>query len=312
MVAIPQTETRLRVPVLLLIFNRPDSTAEAMKSIRAARPPALYIAADGPRAGVATDVARCEEARRVATGVDWACELRTRFSDRNLGCAGNSIGGISWFFENVEEGIMLEDDCVASSSFFRYSQELLEYYRNDPRIMHIAGNSHQYGRRRGKGSYYFSKYANFWGWASWRRAWQQFDPELRPWWELDDDWSAPWQLSIERSGGITIVPNVNMVKNIGAGAGATHTHTIERWAFVEAEEMQFPIVHPREMRVDRAADIFTYYAHHRMVRHHRLVWLYWLGDQFYFRLKPVKRRIVAILRQIVPHESTVDAGSKRS
>ncbi len=285
----------IKVPVLLVVFNRPETTAAVMERIRAARPPALYVAADGPRPGVFGEPERCEAARRVATTVDWSCEVRTQVSDRNLGCAENTSSGISWFFREAAAGIILDDDCVPSGSFFRFCQELLTYYRDQPQIMHIAGNSHQYGRRRGSASYYFSRYANFWGWASWSRAWAHFDGNLRPTWELRDDWSAPWQLSIERAGGIAVVPNVNLVRNIGFGAGATHTTGMEPGAFVEANEMSFPLLHPQTMKTNRQADLFTYYAHHRMVRHHRLVWLYWLRDQVYLWLKPVKRFLTGVI-----------------
>jgi hypothetical protein len=206
--------------------------------------------------------------------------------------------GIRWFFENVSEGIILEDDCVPSGSFYRFSQELLEHYRDVARVMHIAGNSHQFGRRRGSASYYFSRFANVWGWATWRRAWSFFDAGLRPSWELQDSWSAPWQLSIERTNGIAVVPSVNLVRNIGFGPGATHTKALERPAFLDAEEMSFPLVHPRDMAVNRAADTFTYYAHHRMVRHLSLIWMYQLQDFVYFRLKAAKRLILGLARRI--------------
>jgi hypothetical protein len=277
--------------VFLAIFNRPETTQVVIESLAQVRPHALYIAADGPRANVVGDEERCAAARQVATSIDWPCELHTLMHDRNLGCAGNTSTGITWFLDNVPEGVILDDDCVPSVSFYRFCQELLEYYRENPRIMHIAGNSHQYGRRRGAGSYYFSRYANFWGWATWRRAWRLYDPDLRPTWELKDDWSAPWQLSMEASKGIAIVPNVNLVKNIGFGPGATHTDTPLRAALVEAEEMRFPMVHPRDIVADRRADIFTYYAHHRLVKHHWLIWWHRLVDFLYLKLKPVKRKV---------------------
>jgi hypothetical protein len=285
----------LTTPVLLVIFNRPDTTRQVLESIRAARPPALYVAADGPRSKVEGDERLCLEARRAAMVVDWPCEVHTLVRDKNAGCALNTSGGISWFFEHVEEGIILDDDCVPSASFYRFCQELLGFYGHEPRIMHIAGNSHQYGRRRGSGSYYFSRYANFWGWATWRRAWKHFDASLTPPWELKDDWSAPWQLSMERANGIAIVPNINLVKNVGYGAGATHTTALEPSAFVEAGELSFPLLHPRQVEVDRAADVFTYYAHHRLVRHWNLIWMYQLRDFLMARLKPAKRTIMRLV-----------------
>jgi hypothetical protein len=134
-----------------------------------------------------------------------------------------------------------------------------------------------------------------WGWASWRRAWRLYDFDLRPAWVLKDTWDTQWQLSLERAGGLSIVPNINVVKNIGFGGEATHTRGLEPGAYVEAAEMPFPLVHPRTARVDEAADIFTYYSHHRLVRHHRLVWLYWLADQVYLRLKAAKRILASVL-----------------
>ena len=198
-------------------------------------------------------------------------------------------GAISWFFENVNEGIILEDDCVPTPSFYRFCTEILRYYHDEPRVMHVSGNSFQYGRRRGSASYYFSKYPNVWGWATWRRAWQRYDFSLRPSWELHDTWSTQWQLSIEKFDGVSIVPNVNLVRNIGFGPGATHTTGEERPAKLKADELPFPLVHPAELRPDYGADAFTYYAHHRMVPHLRLIWLYWAVDALRSMYRSIKR-----------------------
>lgn len=281
----------LQTPVLLLIFNRPSVTQVVLESLRGVRPTTLYIAADGPRRGNDDDVRLCAEARRAVTAVDWECGIQTFFRDENAGCAVNVSEAITWFFEHVEEGIVLEDDCVPGRSFYRFCTELLARYREDPRIMHIAGANFQYGRRRGRTSYYFSKYPNVWGWASWRRAWKHYDFSLRPSWKLDDTWDTQWQLSIEKAAGLSVVPGVNLVKNIGVGPGATHTSAQIRAASLDAEEMHFPMVHPREIVVDRSADIFTYYAHHRLVKHHRLIAWYRLVDFLYLKLKPLKRKL---------------------
>jgi hypothetical protein len=283
---------KFATPILLLVFNRPETTAKVLESIRSVKPTRLFIAADGPRPSTISEAQKCAEARRVAQMVDWDCEVRTRFRDENLGCGLAVSGGINWFFENVMEGIILEDDCVPAESFYAFCQELLSFYRDDPRVMHISGNSHQHGRRRGTASYYISRYANMWGWATWRRAWKSYDFGLRPAWELDDTWDTQWQLSIEKSHGLAIVPNVNLVQNIGFGSGATHTKGRERAASLAAAEVAFPLTHPASLAPDRAADLFTYYAHHRMVPHLRLIWLYRLMDWAYARLKPFKRWIL--------------------
>ncbi|MFH1184354.1 MAG: nucleotide-diphospho-sugar transferase, partial [Chloroflexota bacterium] len=279
-----------------LVFNRPETTGAVISSLRAVRPSALYVAADGPRPGIEGEAMRCAEARRIATSVDWECEVRTLFRDRNLGCALAVSSAVTWFFDNVTEGIILEDDCVPSRSFYRFCQELLEHYRENARVMHLAGNSYQYGRRRGSASYYFSRYPGIWGWASWRRAWQHYDFSLRPSWELQDTWDTQWQLSIQRSNGLAIAPNVNMVRNIGFGPGATHTKGGERPALLEADEVPFPLTHPAGLTANRAADTFSYYAHFRMVRFLNFIWIYRLIDLLYFRLKAFKGMMLGTKR----------------
>jgi len=166
-------------PVLFLIFNRPNTTQKVFNAIRQAKPKQLFVAADGPRKGKEGEKEKYEQAREIIEQVDWNCEVRTLFREKNLGCKIAASSAIDWFFENVDEGIILEDDCLPSQSFFRFCQELLEYYRDDTRIMMISGNNFQFGKVRGEGSYYFSKYAHVWGWATWRRAWKHYDVNMK-------------------------------------------------------------------------------------------------------------------------------------
>jgi hypothetical protein len=287
-----EANAQLETAVLFLIFNRPSTTRDVFETIRGARPRRLYVAADGPRLDADGESERCADARRIASAIDWPCQLRTRLQDKNMGLATHVSSALDWFFDNEMEGIILEDDCIPHPSFYRFCMELLAHYREDPKIMHVAGNNLQYGRRRGRASYYFSMYPNVWGWASWRRAWKHYDFSLRPSWKLDNTWDTQWQLSIEKSHGLAIVPNVNLVQNIGFGPGATHTKDRERPAALEAAEMAFPLTHPAAMAPDRAADLFTYYAHHRMVRHLRLIWMYRIADFVYAKLKSGKRRLL--------------------
>lgn len=240
-------------PVLFLVFNRPIPTAKVFEAIRAARPPRLYIAADGPRAHREGEAARCAEVRDIVTRVDWPCEIRTLFRDENLGCKAAVSGGISWFFEQEEQGIILEDDCLPHPDFFSYCDALLERYRDDERVWVVTGDNFQRGARRGDASYYFSKYNHVWGWASWRRAWRHYQGDIPFWpeWRRSadwmqhaanpverrywtkifdrihrneiDTWDYPWTASIWHRGGLTATPNVNLVTNIGFGPDATHT-----------------------------------------------------------------------------------------
>ncbi len=279
------------IPILFLVYRRPDTTRQVFERIRAIQPNMLYVAADGPKPDDPAEATACAAAREIATKVDWGGGLYTLFRDQNLGCGRAVSSAISWFFEAVPAGIILEDDCLPSMSFFQFAKELLEYYRGDDRIMHVGGNSFQFGRRRGAASYYFSMFPNIWGWASWRRAWRHYDFSLRPEWEVRDTWDIQWKLSVERAQGMSITPNANLVRNIGFGAGGTHTVDPDRLSRLPLEEMEFPIRHPAAVAVDKAADTFAYYAHFRNVRFLGWIWLYQLLDLLQGRLKRLKRKL---------------------
>jgi hypothetical protein len=173
------TNTPFATPILFLIFNRPDTTDKVFEKIREIQPRQLFISADGPRPDRKDEREKCEEARKVIQKIDWKCELKTNFSEKNLGCRVGVSSGIDWFFSQVSKGIILEDDCLPDASFFNFCKVLLEYYRNDERIMHIGGINVQDGRMRGTASYYFSKISHIWGWATWKRAWEKYDVNIR-------------------------------------------------------------------------------------------------------------------------------------
>ena len=282
----------LATPVLLLIHARPDTTRLVFESIRSVRPRQLYVAADGPRQDVAGEEQKCGEARRIATGVDWDCKLHTLLRSTHVGLEPAVRSAIDWFFEQVEEGIILEDDCRPSASFYSFCEELLDRYRTELQVMHIGGDNFQYGRRRGVTSYYFSKYALTWGWATWRRAWARHRADAELVAEPARTWDAQWQQSLDLHAALAIVPNVNLVTNVGFGPDASHTRTRERYSYLPATEVEFPLVHPQQMAADRNADVFTYYSHFRNVPRLDLIWLYRLWDGLYSVLKRVKRGLL--------------------
>lgn len=166
-------------PVAFFIFNRPDKTRAVFESIRKIQPKKLLVVADGPR--FSEEIIKCDQARSVIEQVDWDCDVLTNLSDKNLGCKYRISSGLDWVFSEVEEAIILEDDCVPALSFFDFCQDMLKYYRYDERVMHIAGNNFQSGKSRTDYSYYFSKYTHIWGWASWRRAWKFYDVDMHTW-----------------------------------------------------------------------------------------------------------------------------------
>jgi hypothetical protein len=169
----------METALLFLVFNRPDQTAAVFEAIRQARPSKLYVAADGPREKRPEEKELCAAVRRIATAIDWPCDLHTLLRPTNLGCRAAVTEALNWFFELEPEGIILEDDCLPGPSFFRYAAELLECYRHDQRIMCITGGRPVAGTTYGAASYLVSIYNMCgWGWASWRRAWALNDPRL--------------------------------------------------------------------------------------------------------------------------------------
>jgi len=282
----------LKTAVLFLIFNRPDTTKQVFEVIRRAKPPRLYVAADGPRVDKPGEVGKVEQARRIATHVDWDCEVKTLFRDNNLGCRMAVSSAIDWFFKHEEEGIILEDDCLPSQAFFWFCQELLERYRNDERIMVVSGNNFQFGKRRSGFTYYFSRYNHCWGWASWRRAWRYYDKDMENWPFIRDNgylfdvlqdkrsakywarifetayrgqvdsWAYRWTFSCWVHNGLTVLPNMNLVSNIGFNGDATHTTGKDnRFAKMTAFELSFPLKHPNWIIRDKRADDYTQKTH---------------------------------------------------
>lgn len=278
-------------PVLLIVWRRPHTTQQVIDAVRKASPTRIFIACDGPnpdRPGEAGKVAATKEL--IKTAIDWPCELRTLYSDTNQGCRLGVSRAISWFFEEVEEGIILEDDCVPHPDFFPYCAELLNHYRQDERVWCISGDNFQDGQWRGDGSYYFSRYNHCWGWASWRRCWQYYDADLKSWptlrdsgllnsifedsiertywqniWQRlllegkPDSWAYRWTFSCLANGGLTALPNRNLISNIGFGAGATHT-TIDS-PLTSIDEEIGTLQHPSFILRDTIADRYTFDHH---------------------------------------------------
>lgn len=274
----------LDVPVVLVVFNRPETTRAVMEAVRRARPARLFVVADGPRADRPGEAARCEAALAEATRVDWPCDVAVNRAERNMGCRFRLPSGLDWVFSQVEEAIVLEDDCVPSDSFFGYCRELLERYRDDPRVMCVSGDSFDERPLPGGASYRFSWFAHIWGWATWRRAWAHNDVHLREWPRLRRErflyrlfgrpspafyferkldavargalssWAFPWQLACWRVGGLTALPARNLVSNVGFGPDATHTRGASSLGSLTARELALPLRFPTEVFRDAVAD----------------------------------------------------------
>ncbi|ATC62890.1 nucleotide-diphospho-sugar transferase [Nibricoccus aquaticus] len=306
----------MKSPLLFLIFNRPDTTATVFSRIREARPTRLYIAADGPRATRPDEARHCADTRAIATAIDWPCQVTTLFRDKNLGCKEAVSSAIDWFFSHEEEGIILEDDCVPAPDFFPFCDTLLAHHRHDHRIRHIAGCNFQQGTTRGDGSYYFSNLTHVWGWASWRRAWHDYDKDLArytedeifeqletrfhdpllaaAWLEMAvsikkktvDTWDIQLAVTNLMHGGLSIIPNVNLISNIGFDSRATHTLSATDPKNAQPIGALGEIRHPSTPVADLAADLHTLHTEIKLTEARR---------QKYARPKYRLKRFIATL-----------------
>jgi len=280
--------SRIGTPVAFIIFKRPDTTARVFEAIRQVKPPKLLVVADGPRPDRPGEDQECAAARAIIDQVDWDCEVLQNYADTNLGCRQRVASGIDWIFDTVEEAIIIEDDCLPDPTFFRFAEELLERYRYDRRIMSISGQNVQFGRKRTDYSYYFSRYNHCWSWASWRRAWQHYDLDMKLWPEIRDGnfladvlgdpqavkvwtnifqlcyegkidtWDFQWAFASFIQNGMNILANVNLASNIGHGRGGTHTEDASSpYNNMPAEALTFPLKHPPFAIRDTQADNFT-------------------------------------------------------
>jgi hypothetical protein len=275
---------KLKTPVALIIFNRPDTTRIVFNEIAKAMPQQLLIIADGPRKKKSGEWEKCRETRAIVEQVNWECDVIRDYSDINLGCRNRLSSGLDWVFEQVEEAIILEDDCVPHPTFFQFCSELLERYRYDDRVSQIGGSNFLFHQFPMKDSYYFSSFQFVWGWATWKRAWKHYDVNMRKWPEYRnsrgreplfgsnklakfygsifqkvyqgkiDTWDYQWFFAnlIRRS--VSIIPGQNLISNIGFGTGATHTKHTHPLENIQRQALTFPLNHPDRIQTSLEYD----------------------------------------------------------
>jgi hypothetical protein len=274
----------VKAPVLFLNFNRPGCTSRSFEMIRKYKPDRLYISLDGPRAHVNGDIENVATVKKILSEINWDCEVYRNYYHVNQGCKKAVQKSLAWFFKNEEMGIILEDDCIPSSSFFRFTEELLAKYKDDERIAVIHGNAVGFKSKNSQNadSYFFTQFMNMWGWATWRRTFTLIDnsmsllkafdnkmhfldrvlsfygtPYDKKWNEYwcaqfcrtafgqIDTWDYQWIFNILEKRKVCISPSVNMVENIGWGPGATHTLELNPLMKKNhRSEMHFPLKHP--------------------------------------------------------------------
>lgn len=276
------------IPILMLVFNRPNHTQKVLERILEINPSKIYVVADGPRVNREDDHINSKATRALFSNLRGDVEIITHFRDENLGCRKSVSEGISWFFAQEEMGIILEDDCLPDLSFFTFASNLLHRYVNEPRVMHISANNFQPSTFEWEPSYYFSQFPHIWGWATWRRAWNGYSSTLdniskKDFGELLDNnflswnqkqvfkdkyelvklgeidtWDYQWMFHIWNKEGLCITPKVNLVKNIGFDASATHTvDASDKFADMHIESID-AIFFDDSLDRHVSADQFTY------------------------------------------------------
>lgn len=275
----------MKTPVVLIIYHRPSLVKKVVDAIREAKPHDVFVVADGPKDKI--DEELCLQTRKEIDKIDWECEVHKKYSSRNLGLRNNVANGLNWVFDKVDRAVILEEDLLIDKSFFRFCDELLEKYENNDKIISISGNNFLFGEVNIKESYYFSKYVYSWGWATWRRAWKLYDNGMKDWlsirktnylknyfknfsfalyWEQIFDlvykrdinsWAYCWMFTAFKNTKFTIVPNKNLVSNVGYGKEATNTFFRTRTMNMKTEAVSFPLIHPKNISTNLKADNVT-------------------------------------------------------
>jgi hypothetical protein len=315
-------KNNLKTPILYLVFNRLDLVEQSFAKIKEAKPKSLFVAADGPRADEIDDKRKCNDIRHyIQQNIDWKCNVNYLFREKNLGCGLAVSQAISWFFQNVDEGIILEDDCLPGSSFFSFCEELLIKYRDNKKVYHIGGSNWQKGNKRGSADYYFSQIPAIWGWATWSDRWADYEFDIfenqEKWDKLEtilpeitscneekdfhlqcfnscennqiDTWDYQWRFLVFLKKGLCVVPNKNLVSNLGHRDDSAHTKDSSHWrANLKIEEIQFPLRHPKRNKINKKADKFL--AHHLFLNKKKKKNI---ANKY---LKMVKRKVLNLLK----------------
>ncbi len=308
-----------KTPTLLITFNRPEHTRKVLEEVKKQQPEKLFVFQDGAREGNVKDAEKCKAVQEtIKKLVDWNCELHTNFSEKNLGCGKGPATAITWFFENVEEGIILEDDCLPHPDFFEFCEILLEKYRHNPKISFIGGSSFQKSSKKYPYSYYFGSgsYGTC-GWATWKRVWRNFDyylqtidkklmyqlirqyfkePRQKEYWREifyhvkndrfnDTCWDYQFYFSVWKNDMLAIIPYYNLITNIGYDESGTHTTSDKHPAANIETKSIFPLVHPKSIKLNVCAD---FYVHKNFTLPYEYGWSG--AKRVFFRLnKRVKR-----------------------
>lgn len=261
--------------ILILAFNRPSKTRTLLNRLKNIKPNNLYVALDGPRKKNDEDIINCSAVLKAFELIDWDCSIKFLKRTENLGCSRAIVGALNWFFEHEDYGIIFEDDCIPDLTFFPFCDELLDRYSDSDQIMMISGTN--LGVTSVDDSYFFSKYGQIYGWATWKRAWNKYEIDIvengiddkfsskaeMKFWKRNFNkilWDVQWAIySIWKNNGLAVVPNINLVQNIGFDNEGTHYKDPSNVkANIRTEKMIFPLIHPNKINKNEVIDEFIF------------------------------------------------------
>lgn len=281
----------MNTPILILIFNRPKETKKLVKRLEKFKPKNIYVFSDGPRKNNFSDIELNNQCKLLIQNINWKSKIKKKYLKNNLGCKNAVSRGISWFFKNVKMGIILEDDCIPTESFFKFCEWGLKKFKNSKKVGTITGNNFLNLKINIKSSYYFSKYAHCWGWATWRNRWALYNKNISFWkrWKNSknyrelfnlkheilywkkifnnvsknkiDSWAYPWNLCLWYNNKIVLTPKYNLVKNVGYGNSATHTFVNSDNLNYGTIKLNYPYKSPQIDKVNMEADNYVFYNH---------------------------------------------------
>lgn len=273
------------VPVVIFSYNRVESLSRVIDVVTQWPVPRIYIVIDGPKNQL--DKSNCRSVVNLVKFIKKHHNVTFIQSKTNLGLRRRIVSGIDEIFRHEDSAIFLEDDCIPDLTFYQFASEMLIKYKNDKRIMSVAGFSARPSKKNIENSYYFSKYIESWGWATWKRAWIKYDDQMKDWpnkkstnwlktfitskienkyWEYIFDnvyngriksWAYRWLYSCWKEDGLTIVPSTNLITNIGYGSSATNTKFLTNFKLEKNIPMNFPLNHPAIVEINNQADLVT-------------------------------------------------------
>ena len=276
----------MNTPLLILVYNRPIETKILINALRKIRPKKIFISSDGPTNNF-LDKKKNNEVKNILKQIDWTENIQFNYMKKNYGCKESVSRAINWFFSKVKMGIILEDDCIPNKDFFSFTEKMLKKYKNNKKIYAVSGNNFLKNKIKIKDTYYFSKYIHCWGWATWSRAWKDYNKNLIGWnnfknsrawknrfnvkyekryWEKIfnlcyrkkiDSWAYPWLYSLWNKNGLCILPKVNLVKNIGFNINASHTFSHKKFNY-SAKKLKQKFTSPKNLKINSSADEYVF------------------------------------------------------